>query len=237
MTRLSTTLFCCIPAGEYAIGSSAEVRASLALGVDDDAVPRVVRLPAFMISVRPISVAEWRKFDTATGREWRFWDRVASLGLQEHDPIVFVDWYDAAKYAEWFSTQFSCNAGLPSEDEWEVACRLSQERVTDERTALAPLNMHTHGVMHSCDPAPRDVPLHCLGMGQIVREWCVDEYVWTSFGEPEESFRMRARRTVKGSRSPTKEVRCGHRSDRPPSTRAADLGFRLVVSGDASTAR
>lgn len=227
--HMGESLFVGIPAGTYPVGTSHEDRMALALGIDDDSVPRVISLSAFMISVRPVSVAAWREFDKATGSKWEWWESIVKLQARDEDPIVLVDWYEAVRYSEWFGERFRCNAGLPFEDEWEVACRLSMQ-TPSHGERIGPRNDKIKQLARIClnSLSPNALVSH-LAMGQSVLEWCWDSYLWTSLGEPEESFPMRRRRTVKGWRPPF-DRRCGCRTDRAPSYRGAHVGFRLAIT-------
>lgn len=73
----------------------------------------------------PVTVAEWRVFARATG--WRQsgevnWEAPGFAQTERH-PVVGVNWFDAVRYVRWLSEMTGRGYRLPSEAEWEYACR------------------------------------------------------------------------------------------------------------------
>ncbi len=73
----------------------------------------------------PVTVGEWRQFARATGWQPQGEVNWASPGFKQADdhPVVGVSWYDARQYVRWLSEQTGQHYRLPSEAEWEYACR------------------------------------------------------------------------------------------------------------------
>jgi len=79
----------------------------------------------FAIGRYPVTVGEWRAFAEASG--WQSGGDVnwaapgfAQTGLH---PVVGVSWNDARQYVAWLSERTGQRYRLPSEAEWEYACR------------------------------------------------------------------------------------------------------------------
>ncbi len=206
-------------------------------GADDTPV-RVITVPAFWISRDPITNAQFRTFVDQGGYEQPdLWDEYGWVCRQEHGftqpsyfndsvwgrgdlPVTGVSWYEADAYCRWLG------ARLPSEWEWERACRGSAGRIfpwgdTDPDTTMA--NFAPDGDLAIRLPTPADqFPQNVTPEG--VRDLCGNFAEWCaeSFESPDApDHRAAAQRVIRGgcALDPTDFLRGSARSAAPPRVR------------------
>ncbi len=106
-----------IPPGTFSMGS-----ATVDGEASEDEFPKhqVTISQPFALGVYPMTFAEWVQFANNTEADYRpehlAWDR-------GNHPITDVSWNDAQAYVEWLSNTLGTRYRLPSEAEWEHACR------------------------------------------------------------------------------------------------------------------
>jgi formylglycine-generating enzyme required for sulfatase activity len=121
-----------IPSGRFEMGSPEhERRIAMAAGAQKNWLARetpqhpVCIAEPFALGRYPVTVGEWRVFVRATG--WQAqgdtdWD-APGFAQDDTHPVVGVSWYDAQRYVQWLSERTGQRYRLPSEAEWEYACR------------------------------------------------------------------------------------------------------------------
>jgi formylglycine-generating enzyme required for sulfatase activity len=105
-----------IPAGRFLMGSpDSEPNRR------DDEGPRheVIIAQSFALGVYAVTFAEYDRFCQATGRKK---PDAENWGRGER-PVIRTSWRDAQAYCDWLSNKTQHGYRLPSEAEWEYACR------------------------------------------------------------------------------------------------------------------
>jgi formylglycine-generating enzyme required for sulfatase activity len=121
-----------LPTGRFQMGSPEHER-KIAMDAGSQKGWLARELPQHWVGIEkpvamgryPVTVGEWRAFVQATG--WRQGGEVSweapGFAQTELHPVVGVNWYDAQQYLRWLSEATGRHYRLPSEAEWEYACR------------------------------------------------------------------------------------------------------------------
>ena len=152
-------------------------------------------------------------------------------------PVVGVSWFDAMSYCEWLSKSQGEIYRLPTEAEWEKACRGGLEDMEYAWGNEPPSTIEYFGGIW---PGPKPVGLWqpngygLFNIGDNVHEWCLDWYAEDYYSaSPEKNPtgpQEGTRRVSRGGswRHQIKASRAAHRSSLPPQFRYTDYGFRIV---------
>lgn len=160
-------------------------------------------------------------------------------------PVVSVSWHDANAYCAWLCERTGEPWRLPSEAEWEIACRAGTETSFSTGEALPPeaanyLYNESGERIGLGRRTPIDAyPSNAWGLNDMhgnVAEWCADAWHSThdgaaSDGSPRAGSLDHAR-VVRGGGWDLlpRLLRSASRDALPPGTRRDNLGFRLAVT-------
>lgn len=156
-------------------------------------------------------------------------------------PVVAVNWIEAAKYCDWLGSLTGRAYRLPTEAEWERAARGGREGELypwgNQRPETWPEYLRRWGgEVKGPLPVGGSAP-NAFGVFDIsenVHEWCADWFSRNYYAtSPERNPRGPAsgeRRASRGGswRHHIKVCRCAARSSIPPVFQYADYGFRVV---------
>ncbi len=200
-----------IPPGKYAMGSPQSER-----GRESQETQHEVELTkGFYLGIHEVTVGQFRKFvrnakyqtdgekdgkggwgvNEAGSIEMNGKYTWKSPGFEQSDdhPVVLVSWNDAKAFCRWLSEKEKKQYRLPSEAEWEYACRGGSKTAyafgNDPRQLPAFANVGDRPVARPKDGYHQTAPVgqfkgNAFGLYEMhgnVWEWCEDRYVPNSY--------------------------------------------------------
>jgi formylglycine-generating enzyme required for sulfatase activity len=167
-------------------------------GGSDEKPVHPVRLDAFAIGRTPVTWGDYRRFCEATDSHWPEWlekgsqyhldtgsdDFYRKRGIAADTldlPVVGVSWEDAAAYCAWLSKHAGERYALPTEAQWEYACRAGTTTRWSCGDADKALDKHAWyagnagGRLHPVGEKQPN-PWGLFDMHGNVWEWCSDWY-------------------------------------------------------------
>ena len=239
-----------VPAGTFAMGSepvALSTQAARSVGDEwrqfdrDEAPVHVVTLPyAFRMGVTEVTNAQYEQYDPAhralRGRQ--------GFSTGEDEAVVFVSWDDAMGYCRWLSERTGETWRLPTEAEWEYACRAGTTTAYSYGDTLPEglLKLNYEGVHNDHVFRPVDLTVargaapNAFGLYDMhgnVEEWCLDDYAPYPGGpellSPSERGCYKVTRGGSHTTDP-RFLRSAARSAAIPEDRSFLIGFRVVRS-------
>ena len=226
-----------IEPGTFLMGSAA--------GGDFDERPahKVIIARRFYLGATEVTNAQYEQFDPQH-RPLR-----GKLGLSKEDDeaAVFVSWHDAARFCEWLSRKEGKPYRLPTEAEWEYACRAATTTAYSTGDRLPKEYPKNAIISWFPDPArskPTEIvslavgrtPPNAWGLADMhgnVEEWCLDWY--GPYEAPEQSDPVGRQdgdfRVARGGSHSTEVayLRSANRSGALPDDRSWLIGFRVMM--------
>jgi formylglycine-generating enzyme required for sulfatase activity len=262
-----------IPPGAFLMGSAV---------TDDDLTgdekPHRVRITrAFYLAAHEVTVKQFRRFVEAAGyksdahRSTRFgggesafpgflerkpnanWSEPGFPQAEDH-PAVHVSWDDAEAFCRWLSSVEAVEYRLPTEAEWEYACRAgTATRFSvgdDERSLRSVANVWDGGPgrVYTYEGPPDgflytspvgSFPANEIGLYDMhgnAWEWCADGYQADYYRKsPSADPQGPERATLRVMRGgsfflETRHARSSNRLGGPPSFHSHDTGFRVALT-------
>ncbi len=215
----------------------------------EHAPPHRVRLSRpFWLGVHPVTNAQYAAYDGEHSSGIH--DEYFLTGVTQ--PVVDVTWADAVAFCEWLSRTDGLRCRLPTEAEWEFACRAGRS-ATESRYPWGsdwppspPAG--NYGLVGKSDPFPVTSPVGKFGanplglhdLGGNVWEWCSDGYgELATDGESVDptgspSNQHRVLRGGAWSTTEEEEMRTAWREVLEGSDSDVDIGFRVLVEAHES---
>jgi len=267
INRVDGAEYVYVSAGEFLMGSVPDVD-SLA-DQDDEFDQHSVPVDGFWIMRTEVTNAQYQRFIEAGGYdERRYWTDAGWTWRQENDvtqpscweyerydqpdqPVVCVSWYEAVAYTRWLAEETGQDVRLPTEAEWEKACRGTEgqiypwsgqwdgsrlnycdvncpndskdEEVDDGYQYTAPVGSYPDGAS----------PYGVLDMAGNVWEWTSSKYAAYPYDPDDgrEKPEGDENRTLRGGSfwNTGNGVRCANRAHWDPDYRYVIPGFRVVA--------
>ena len=175
--------------------------------------------PAFRMSATEITNAQYEAFDPAH-KALRGYEGFSSA---DDEAVILVSWADATAYCEWLSSKTGRNFRLPTEAEWEFACRAGTTTAYNTGDTYPEEYWKVQENTRFKEPVSLQVAQfepNAWGLYDMhgnVEEWCQDlvdgQY-----------------RAVRGGshNTPVEFLRADYRCASIPEDRSVLLGFRIV---------
>ena len=235
-----------IPGGTYLMGAPEREVGSRT----NERPQHRVTIPPFFMGKYPVTQAQWREIASLPEIKENLKSN-PSYFQEENRPVERVNWYEAEEFCQRLSEKIGRKYRLPSEAEWEYACRAGTRTpfYFGETLTLDLANYcgkHTYGYEPKGEYRKETTPVGSFPPNRFglydmhgnVREWCGDEWhehyegapedgkAWVEPDNPRSSKALRGGSWLNDPRSCRSAVRV--RLSR--SFRSGSIGFRVAVS-------
>lgn len=225
-----------IPAEEFVMGSPEDE----AERFSDEGPQRTVQVPAFFMGRFPVTQAQ---YEAVMGNNPAYFTKNGA-----NRPVEKVSWHDAVAFCENLSQMTRRTYRLPSEAEWEYACRASTTTPFYFGSAIT-TELANYNGDHTYGAAPQGLsrrqttevgrfPPNAFGLYDMhgnIWEWCADHWHGNYEGAPLDGTAWLSNdessdRLMRGGSwvNPPRFCRSAHRFHRPLDFRFEGVGFRVV---------
>ncbi|MEL6786265.1 MAG: formylglycine-generating enzyme family protein [Cyanobacteria bacterium J06607_15] len=239
-----TLMMVSVPAGKYSMGASADEKDSS----DRERPLHKVKVQEFLIGEYPVTQEQWRKIAKLPqiNRELK---PNPSHFQGDKRPVESVSWLEATEFCDRLTAYTGRQYRLPSEAEWEYACRGNTrspfaygDTLTSELADYASTYAYASETGAAYRQGTTDVAEfipNAFGLYDLhgnVREWCADPWHENYHGAPSNSKAWnkggnQAWRTLRGGSWANKPSHCrsAHRSGYPAESLNRAIGFRVAL--------
>jgi len=203
---------------------------------DERPVHEVTITRPYYLSATEVTNAQYEQFDPSH-KKLR-----GKLGFstQDNEAVIFVDWHDAQRFCRWLSKKEAKPYRLPTEAEWEYACRAGTTTPFNTGDTLPAEYQKNQKEFWKPHPVPLTVaqtPANLWGLYDMhgnVEEWCYDWYgPYPGFSQTDPLGRATGdfKVTRGGSHStPVQYLRCANRLGTLPQDKHWLIGFRVALA-------
>jgi formylglycine-generating enzyme required for sulfatase activity/predicted neuraminidase len=218
-----------IPAGTFNMGSNRGGE-----DADEQPVHTVTISKAFLLSVTEVTNKQYEAFDPGH----KIWRGKNGFSSQDDEAVIYVSYEDAIAFCKWLSKKEGKPYRLPTEAEWEYACRAGTQ--TDYATGndlpeIYQKQQHTSRVPVPVSLRVAQTPPNAWGLYDMhgnVEEWCYDwygPYMADHQTNPVGCRNGISRVTRGGSHNtPVRYLRSANRQGMLPADKHWLTGFRVV---------
>jgi formylglycine-generating enzyme required for sulfatase activity len=232
-----------IPAGEFLMGAPEDELES----EDDERPQHWVQVPQFLMGRYSVTQAQWRVV-AGYPQESQKLDPDPSEFKGDNHPVENVSWEDAQEFCQRLSTKSGKTYSLPSEAQWEYACRAGTtmpfhygEIITSDLVNFDgnyTYNDSPKGEYREQTSEVGIFPANDWGLHDMhgnVWEWCEDDYHSTYEGVPNDGSawvdtdRESSNRLLRGGswNNYPENCRSARRYDSTRDNRYYNIGFRV----------
>ena len=207
-----------------------------------------VTVPTFFMSRYTITQAQWFQVTRMCQFKQTLQPNPARFP-GDNRPVEQVSWYDAVEFCQRLSQKTQRRYRLPTEAEWEYACRAGQETTFSFGSTITPDVANYDGSPYIDGPAGErrgqttyvtEFGANPFGLSQMhgnVDEWCLDHWHDNYNGAPDdgrawETSDDHAKRVLRGGSWVCAPWWCrsASRLRYPPGDHLNNIGFRVVLA-------
>jgi formylglycine-generating enzyme required for sulfatase activity len=225
-----------VEGGEFPMGSP-EDEPEL---YDDEGPQHLVQVPAFFMGRYPITQAQWRVVVETIPQVNQELNPDPSEFKGENLPVEQVTWFDAVEFCDRLSAHTKRQYRLPSEAEWEYACRAGTTTPFYYGSTITPDLANYDSEVGQTTPVGQYAYPNAWGLSDMhgnVWEWCADHWDGNYEGAPtdgsawlDEGAETDAERVIRGGSWDYNPGYCRSacRNSCIPRVTGNVLGFRVV---------